>query len=67
VILWKSADQQGPPNFGITNYGWKMVDAFLELAAVNDTDVPAPPRLIDILSCGCSAAGKAGSYSSASA
>jgi hypothetical protein len=37
VILWKSADQQGPNHLDITNYGWKIVD---ELPApVYDTDV----------------------------
>ena len=52
VILWKSADQQGPSHFDFTNYiiyGCKIVD---ELPTpVYDTDVPAPAGLIDILSC----------------
>ena len=57
MMLWKAADQQGPPHVDITQFGWE-VNAGIPSPSF-DTDPPAPPGLIDVISCGCKAEGKA--------
>ena len=56
MILWKVADQQGPPSVIITNFGWTMKDGIP--SPTISADPPAAPGLIDLLSCGCEAEDK---------
>ena len=55
--LWKAADKQGPPNLDITKFGWTIKDGVPSPSF--STVSPAPSGLIDVLSCGCKAEGKA--------
>ena len=57
MILWKAADQQGPPDVDMTHFGWKMKEGIP--SPVFADAAPAPPGLLDVLSCGCKAEGKA--------
>ena len=57
VTLWKAADRQGPPILDITKFGWDMKSGLPSPSL--DTDPAAPDGLIDIISCGCKASGKA--------
>ena len=57
MMLWKVADQQGPPHVDITEFGWKMKDGIP--SPRYDTGPPAPRDLLDVISCGCRAEGKA--------
>jgi len=57
MMLWKAADQQGPPHVDITRFRWEVNDGIPSPSF--DTDPPAPPGLIDVISCGCKAEGKA--------
>ena len=57
VTLWKAADRQGPPILDITKFGWDMKSGLPSPSL--DTGPAAPDCLIDIISCGCKAAGKA--------
>jgi hypothetical protein len=55
VMLWKVADQQGPPNESadITNFGWEFQDS-IAVPVIAQGD-PAPPELIDVILCQCRA------------
>ena len=48
-MLWKAADQQGPPaqSTNITQFGWEIKDG-IPVPAVAQGD-PAPPELIDVI------------------
>ena len=57
VTLWKAADRQGPPILDITKFGWDMKSGLPSPSL--DTGPAATDVLIDIVSCGCKASGKA--------
>jgi len=57
MMLWKAADQQAPPCVDITQFGWELNDGIP--SPVVDIGPPAPQGLIDVISCGCKAEGKA--------
>ena len=57
VTLWKADDRQGPPILNITKFGWDMKSGLPSPSL--DIGPIAPDGLIDIISCGCKAAGKA--------
>ena len=57
VTLWEAADRQGPPILDNTKFGWDMKSGLPSPSL--DTDPAAPDGLIDIISCGCKASGKA--------
>lgn len=57
MLLWKAADQQGPPHVDITEFGWEMKDGIP--SPRYDTGPPAPRDLLDVISCGCRTEGKA--------
>ena len=57
VTLWKAADRQGPPILDITKFGWDMKSRLPSSSL--GTGLAAPDGLIDIISCGCKASGKA--------
>ena len=56
VMLWKAADQQGPPQVDITQFGWDLKDGVP--CPSFDSGPPAPVGLIDVISCGCRTIGK---------
>ena len=58
VMLWKAADQQGPPaqSTNITQFGWEIKDG-IRVPAVAQGD-PAPPELINVIRCQCKVQGK---------
>lgn len=64
MILWKAADQPGPPTVDIGKFGWHEKDGIPSPTFA--ADPPAPPGLIDVLSCCCKAEGKACSYTTCS-
>ena len=51
MMLWKAADQQGPPKVDITQFGW-VVKGGIPSPCI-DTGLPAPQGLIDVINCGC--------------
>ena len=55
--MWKVADRQGPPILDITKFGWDMKSGLPSPSLA--TGHAAPNGLIDIISCGCKASGKA--------
>ena len=57
VTLWKAADRQGPSILDITKFGWDMKSGLPSPSL--DTGPAAPDGLIDIISCGWKASGKA--------
>ena len=57
VTLWKAADRQGPPILDITKFGWDMKSGLPSPSL--DIGPAARDGLIDIISCGCKASGKA--------
>ena len=58
VILWKSADKFEPPKItqDISEYGWSTKDGVMPVIAQQPI---APPKLLDVISCGCRSEGKA--------
>ena len=56
-MLLKAADRQGPPILDITKFGWDTKSGLSSISL--ETGPAAPGVLIDIISCGCKAAGKA--------
>ena len=57
MILWKAANKKGPPNVEITKHGWTLKNGIpMPSFAV---DSPAPPELLNVLSCACKAERKA--------
>lgn len=58
VMLWKSADHQGPPDESadITHFGWDIQDSIP--IPVLAQGAPAPPELIDVIRCQCKAQDK---------
>ena len=53
MSLWESGDLKGPPDINIETFGWKVVDGIPEPAV--GVAVMAPPELMKIVACGCSA------------
>ena len=64
TMLWKAADQQGPPNVDITKFGWEVKEGIPSPCIA--TGIHAPQGLIDVINCGCKAEGKACSTESCS-
>ena len=58
MMLWKAADKIDPPNMEITDYGWDVTDRF-DVMPLIDKQPVAPELLMDVISCGCKAKGKA--------
>ena len=58
IMLWKAADQQGPPeqSTDITQFGWEFKDD-IPIPVIAHGD-PAPSDLIDVIKCQCRAQGK---------
>ena len=57
VMLGKAANQTKPPDIELTDYSWTFKgDIPMPLFAA---DSPAPPELLNVLSCSCKAQGKA--------
>ena len=50
TMLWKAADQQGPPNVDITKFGWEVTEGIPSLCIA--TGLHAPQCLIDVINCG---------------
>ena len=48
MILWKAADQPGPPSVDIERYGWSLKDGTPSPTIA--ANPPVPPGLIDALS-----------------
>ena len=63
-ILWKAADQSGPPTVNIEKFGWNVKDK--TPSPTLTTIPPAPLGLIDALRCGCKAEGKTCTYTTCS-
>ena len=57
MLLWKAADQQGPPDVSIAEYGWKIDDGITCPSIVSGP--PGPPLLMNVISCRCRAKHKA--------
>ena len=57
LTLWKTANRQGPPILDITKFGCDMKSGLPSPSV--DTGPAVPDGLIDIISCGCKASGKA--------
>ena len=57
MLLWKAADQQGPPDVSIADYGWKIDDGIT--CPSIDSGPPGPPLLMNVISCRCRAKDKA--------
>ena len=60
MILWKAADQPGPPTVDIEKLGWSVKDK--TSSPTITTIPPAPSGMIDELRCGCIAEGKTCTY-----
>ena len=56
AMLWKAADQLGPPDISITDYEWEIKDGIPNPTL--DGGPPGPKELIDVISCRCKAEGK---------
>ena len=56
MMLWKAADQQGPPQVDITQFGWEVQGGIT--SACIDAGLPAPRGFIDVINCGCKPEGK---------
>ena len=57
MLLWKAADQLGPPDVSITEYGWEIQDGLICPSIYSGP--PGPPLLMNVISCRCRAKGKA--------
>ena len=57
MLLWKAADQLGPPDVSITAYGWEIQDGLICPSIYSGP--PGPPLLMNVISCRCRAEGKA--------
>ena len=57
MLLWKAADQQGPPDVYIADYGWKIDDGII--CPSIDSGPPAPALRMNVISCRCRAKDKA--------
>ncbi len=57
MLLWKAADQQGPPDVSISDYGWEVKDG--RTCPYIDSGPPGPPLLMNVISCRCRATDKA--------
>lgn len=59
VLLWKAADQHEPPEEArdITNFGWSTEGSTVTPAI--SAALIAPQMLLDVVSCSCTAEGKA--------
>ena len=55
--LWKATDQQGAPDISISYFGWE-INGMLPCPCVNNGP-PAPPTLMNVISCRCWAKEKA--------
>ena len=58
VMLWKSASKNEPPEItkDISKFGWSTKDGVMPVIAQQPI---APPKLLDVISCGCRSEGKA--------
>ena len=57
MLLWKAADQLGPPDGSITEYGWEILDGLICPSIYSGP--PGPPLLMNVISCRCRAEGNA--------
>ena len=59
MLLWKAADQHDPPEEAgnIVNFGWSIEGSTVTPAI--STEPVAPQALLDVVSCSCTAEGKA--------
>ena len=57
MILWKAADKKGPPKVDFIKLGWTMKDGIPMPTFAADS--PAPPELLNVLSCTCKIEGRA--------
>ena len=59
MLLWKAANQRDPPEeaLHITNFGWSIKGS--TITPTISTAPVAPQALLDVVSCSCSAEGKA--------
>ena len=57
VILCKAANQTGPPQLSITDFGWEVVDGVP--CPVYDKGLVGPPDVLSVISCSCKAEGTA--------
>lgn len=64
TLLAKAADQSGPPEVDLTDYGWERKDGLL-LPAMSSSP-PAPLELMEIIRCACKSQEKACSSTSCS-
>ena len=56
MLLWKAADQQGPPEVSISKYGWEINDG---ITCPNINSGPSGPTLLmNVISCRCRAKDK---------
>ena len=60
MILWKAAKLKKPPHIDITKHGWTLKNGIP--IPTYSVSTPAPPELLNVLSCSCKAEGRA--YSS---
>ena len=56
MLLWRAADQLGPPDVSITEYGWEIQDGIMCPSIYSGP--PGPPLLMNAISCRCRAEGK---------
>ena len=49
MLLWKPADQLGPPDVSITEYGWEIQDGLICPSIYSGP--PGPPLLMNVISC----------------
>ena len=47
MLLWKAADQQGPPDVYIADYGWKIDNGIT--CSSTDSGPPGPPLLMNVI------------------
>ena len=57
MLLWKAADQLGPPDVSITEYGCEIQDG--HICPNIYSGPPGPPLLMNVISCRCRAEGNA--------
>ena len=56
MLLWKAADQLGPPDVYITEYGWEIQDG--QICPSIYSGPPGPPLPMNVISCRCRAEDK---------
>ncbi len=53
TMIWKAADEDGPPEVNITAFGWNIIDN-IPKPRTGMSEV-APPELMKVVACGCCA------------